>query len=199
VKGIKQSVLGFVALGLAVVCGTAAAAEARTFGWYLEGNLGHSSSHKTFPGTVKNTGLGGSLAGGYKFTQYVAVDVGLTQYAQARIQNSAGTTAATDQHFSYDIAAKFMLPIMKTGLDLFARAGVDRMHSQVDLVNQGAANRDGLLFNTGIHSHNGIYYGAGAEYAVLSALFVNAQWMRATGSYTTGRADLYSGGLSYIF
>ena len=198
-KKIKLFVLGCMTAALATLSGMAVAAEAYSFGWYLEGNLGESSTYKIFPGKVKNTGLGWNLNGGYKFTKYVAVDVGFTHYAEARIKNSAGVTAATDSHYSYDIAGKFMLPIMHSGFEVFAKAGINRMHSYVTLVNQGAANLNGLTFNTGVHSINGAYFGAGADYAILSNLLANVQWMRASGSRTTGRGDLYSGGLSYIF
>jgi hypothetical protein len=198
-KGIKLFVLGCAGAAICAISSLAEAAVPYSFGWYLEGNVGRSASYQILPGKVKDTGLGFNINGGYKFTKYVAVDVGFTNYAQTRIRNSAGTTVATDSHFSYDIAGKFMLPIVNTGLEVFAKAGVSRIHSYVSVKNQGAANLNGLTFNTGMHSATGAYFGLGGDYAILQNLLANVQWMRASGKRATGRADLYSAGLSYIF
>jgi hypothetical protein len=198
-KGFKLFAFGCAGAAMWMFSGMANAAVAQSTGWYLEGNVGKSATYKIYPGKVKDTGLGLNINGGYKFTKFVAVDVGLTHYAQAHIKNSAGRTAATDSHYSYDIAGKFMLPIASTGFEVFAKAGVSRIQSYVKLTNSGAANVDGLTFNTGSHSASGAYFGVGADYGILSNLLVNMQWMRASGSRATGRADLYSGGLSYIF
>jgi hypothetical protein len=199
VNGIKLFVLGCASIAIGAVNGVLHAAKPLPSGWYIEGNLGKSSTYKILPGRVKDTGFGWNINGGYKFTQYVAVDVGVTHYAEARIQNSVGTNVSTDSRLSYDIAGKFMLPIASTGLEVFAKAGVGRIHSYNTLRNQSAAQLNGLTFNTGAHSATGAYFGAGADYAILTNVQTNLQWMRASGSRATGRADLYSAGLSYIF
>jgi hypothetical protein len=199
VNGIKLFVLGCAGIAIGAVNGIALAAKSLPFGWYVEGNLGKSSTYKILPGRVRDTGLGWNINGGYKFTQFVAVDVGFTHYAEARVQNSAGTSVSTDSRFSYDIAGKFMLPIASTGLEVFAKAGVGRIHSYNSLRNQNAAQLNGLTFNTGAHSATGAYFGAGADYAILPSVLTNLQWMRASGTRATGRGDLYSAGLSYIF
>lgn len=180
----------------------ASAAVPVPYGWYLEGNVGVSKEqNKKYPGpgTVKNTGFGWNVNAGYKFTPFVAAEIGYTHYADALIKNSAGTQAARDKHFSYDIAAKLMLPIAASGLELFAKVGAVRMNSNVTVTNAAAAAVNGLTFNTGTHTATNIYYGGGAEYAFTPYLLANAQWVRAKGSRATGDGDLYSLGLSYLF
>ncbi len=198
-KGINRLTLGVSSIALFMMSHLVNAAMPVPFGWYLEGNLGKSYTNKIFPGRVQNTGLGWNVNGGYKFTQYVAVDVGLTRYAQARVQTFQGTTVATDSHYSYDIAGKFILPLAHSGAEIFGKLGIARINSYTSLTNQGAAQAQGFVFNTGVHSSSGAYFGAGADFAVTPNILTNVQWMRVTGSRATGRADLASAGLSYIF
>jgi opacity protein-like surface antigen len=169
------------------------------FGWYLEGNAGQSrESNKSYPGSVKNTGFGWNVDGGYKFTPFVGVEVGYTSYAQTRIQNSLGATAANDSHYSYDLAGKLMLPLAASGVEIFAKLGVARLNSYVTVINANAAAVNNMVFNTGTHTATGFYYGGGVDYSFLPNVLVNAQWARAQGSNSTGNLDLLSLGLSYI-
>src|SRR5437868_3492213 len=74
-------------------------------GWYLEGNIGGSHlSGKSYPGNSSTSGLAGSVDVGYKFMPYLGTEIGYTHYANTTIKNSAGTKAATDRFYSYDIA-----------------------------------------------------------------------------------------------
>jgi hypothetical protein len=165
----------------------------------VEGDVGKSvASDKRFPGNVHNTGLGLGLVAGYKFTQYVAGEVGITHYRDTQVYNPAGTRFATDQHYSYDLAGKLMVPIAQSGLDIFGKLGMGRIYSYTHLSNANAAAIYGYSVSTGVHSHNVLYLGAGAEYAVLKNLMANVQWARAKGTNQTGDLDLYSVGLAYI-
>ncbi|MES2217582.1 MAG: outer membrane beta-barrel protein [Pseudomonadota bacterium] len=191
-----------VAAALISLCSTqmAWAAMPYPFGWYLEGDAGKSvASDKSYPGKVYNTGFGWGLAGGYKFNEYVAGEVGFTHYAQTRVKTLAGTTFATDEHYSYDLVGKVILPIAHTGLEIFGKLGVGRIYAYTSLTNPQAANANGYFINTGVHSHNALYLGGGAEYAILKNLLANVQWQRAKGTNQTGDVDLYSAGLAYIF
>lgn len=195
-KRILLAVMSVVNLGYVA---TASAAIVVPYGWYLEANVGESNaSDKTYPGNVSNTGLGESLNLGYKFTTFVAGEIGFANYANTRVKNPAGTNVAKDRHYSYDIAGKLMLPIGATGFEVFGKLGVGRINSNVTVTDASGAYAYGYSFNAGTHSANGIYLGAGADYAITPNLLVNGQWARQKGSNNTGDLDLYSLGLAYI-
>ena len=175
------------------------AAVAVPYGWYVEGNVGKSNaSNKSFAGVVKNTGLGESINLGYKFTTFVAGEIGVANYANTRIESSTGANVAKDRHYSYDIAGKLMLPIGGTGAEVFGKLGIGRINSKVTVTNPSLAAANAYVFNAGTHSANGLYLGAGADYAIMPNVLVNAQWARQRGSNNTGNLDLYSVGLAYI-
>ena len=147
-------------------------------GFYLEGNLGQSRAHDE-PSYVKNTGLGGNINIGYKFMPYLAAELGGTYYAPSKY------AGIKDNHYSADVAAKGILPLGQTGIDLFGKLGVAEIQSHID--------------GYGTEHATSPYFGAGAEYALTSNLFANVQWDRARGNSSTGSLDLASAGLSYMF
>lgn len=169
-------------------------------GFYLEYNWGATRSMgKTYPGvsTIVNTGTGWNGTFGYKIMPYVAVEGGYTRYADARLENSEGTTAARDHHYAVDVAAKGIFPVMKTGLEVFAKAGVARIVSSIGSVDTAASAVDGLTFDTNSHSAMGLYIGGGVNYAFTKSLAMNTQYERANGNSSTGNMDLVSVGLSF--
>lgn len=195
-----QNVLRIVAGSLALLSFTTPALAIMSIpsGWYLEANAGSTNlSNVTFPGPSSSSGIGGNANLGYKFMPFFAMEMGYTRYANTVIKNSAGTKAATDKIYSYDIAGKGIWPIMDTGFELFAKLGAQRLSSRVSLNNTAAASSIGLSSSS--HSATGVYFGAGAEYYFMPELAVNAQWMRAQGSSSTGNLDLLSGGISFMF
>ena len=197
---MKKIIFIVASLAVAGVVTSVQAAVSVPYGWYLEANLGKSvSSDKSLPGSVKHTGLGESANFGYKFSTYVAGEVGYTHYANTRIQAPNGANVAKDRHYSYDLAGKLMLPIGTSGIEVFGKAGVGRLNSNVTVTNAALAASSGYAFNSGTHSANGLLLGAGADYAIIPNLLVNAQWVRQQGSRNTGDMDLYSLGLAYIF
>lgn len=167
-------------------------------GWYLEANVGSTQlSGKNYPGKASPSGLGGNANVGYKFMPYFATELGYTRYANTSITDQNGTKAGSDKHYSYDIAARGILPIVNSGFELFAKLGVERVCSSLSIKNATAANNIGLTSSQ--HSVTGLYIGGGAQYYVTPELAINAQWNRATGNNRTGTLDLFSGGLSFIF
>jgi hypothetical protein len=170
-------------------------------GFYLEYNWGATRSMgKSYPGvtTIDNSGTGWNGTLGYKIMPYIAVEGGYTRYGDARLENSEGTTAARDHHYAVDIAAKGIFPVMNTGVELFAKAGVDRIVSTIGSVDAAASAVDGLTFNTEGHSAMGLYIGGGVEYAIAKTFLINTQYERANGNSSTGNMDLISIGLAYI-
>src|SRR5579862_2390678 len=135
-------------------------------GWYLEGNVGSSHlSNKSYPGSSSSSGVGGNANVGYKFMPFVSAEVGYTQYANTSVKDQFGTKAAQDKHYSYDLAAKGILPIAASGFEVFAKLGVQRTSSKVTIQNQTAANNIGIAATR--HSNTGLYIGAGGEYAFM--------------------------------
>ena len=169
------------------------------YGWYLEGNIGSTYlSNKSYPGNASTSGVGGNANLGYKFMPYFALELGYSRYANTSITNpTTDTKAGWDKHYSYDIAGRGIFPIMESGLELFAKLGVERNASSVSLSNTAAANAIGLASNQ--HSYTGLYIGGGAQYYFQPELAANVQWQRAQGNSSTGNLDLLSVGVSFLF
>lgn len=169
-------------------------------GWYIEGNIGESkATSKTYPGvsSKKNTGKGWNVNVGYKFMPYLGLEAGFARYAPTRL-NSPLETVARDSHTAYDVAGKAILPIACSGLELFAKLGVARIHSQVGVIDANGAAVYGLTFNTSSQSSTGLYAGGGAEYSFSPNIAANVQWNIAKGNSKTGNLQLLTAGLSYI-
>lgn len=167
-------------------------------GWYLEGNLGTSHiSNKTYPGKSSNTGFAGNANLGYKFMPYFGLEVGYSKYADITIKDNNGTKAASDRHYTVDVAAKGIIPFADSGFEAFAKIGVARVASDVKVDDAASAAALGIANNK--HNATGLYAGAGAQYAIMPELALVGQWQRAQGSSSTGNFDLYTLGLSFIF
>jgi hypothetical protein len=168
---------------------------------YAEGNAGQSRVSQGYPtpSSSTNSGFGWNANGGYKFNPFAAAEVGYTRYADVRVRNSLGTNVASNSHYSYDIIAKGIMPIGTTGAEIFVKAGISRIQSNISITNYAAAAASGLVFKTGTHISSGVYMGAGGEYSVTPNLLINLQWAKAKGTSSTGDGNLYSGGLSFIF
>ena len=168
------------------------------YGWYLETNLGSSKlSNSNYPGSVSSSGVGYNANLGYKFMPYVGAEFGYTGYANSTIKTNAGTKAGTVKHYSWDIAAKGILPFSDSGFEAFAKLGVQRLAANLSTQNAAAAASLGLSGSS--HSATGLYYGAGVQYYFMPELAINAQWMQAKGDNSTGSSSLLSAGLSFIF
>lgn len=173
------------------------AVSSNPYGWYAEANVGSTKlSNKNYPGSSSASGVGGNLNIGYKFMPFFATEIGYTQYANASVKDQFGTKAATVKNYSYDIAAKGIIPIQDYGLEPFAKVGIQRLNSHVSLNNQTAASNLGLSSSS--HSATGLYLGVGAQYYFTPEFAAVAEWARAEGNNTTGNYDLYSLGLSFL-
>lgn len=168
-------------------------------GWYVEGNAGGGklSDFSTNGKVSSSSGIGWNVNAGYKFMPYLSAELGYTQYPNAKIEDQFGTTAAKTGHYSYDFAAKGVVPIVASGLEAFAKLGVQRSVSTFSIQNATAVNNINL--NTNRHSDTGLYMGLGAQYYFSPELAGVAQWARAKNNNKVGTLDLYSVGLSIIF
>jgi hypothetical protein len=167
-------------------------------GWYLDGGLGLSKeSKKSYPGSSSTKGLSGNVDIGYKFMPFFGAEIGYTQYGGTSIQDQFNTKAAVDNHYSYDLAGKGIIPIAASGFELFGKLGVQRTQSKVTIKNATAASNIGI--SSSRHSHVGLYLGGGAQYSFMPELAGFVQWARAQNDANTGTMVLYSVGLVFIF
>lgn len=168
------------------------------YGWYAEINLGSTRiSNISYPGKSSNSGIGGNLNLGYKFMPYFGLEMGYTRYANTSLSDQLNTKAATIKHFSYDLAAKGILPVSSSGFELFAKVGVQRNNANITIENAVAASNIGLTSSN--HSNTALYLGIGGQYYFSPEIAVVVQWQRADGNGNIGIMDLYSVGFSVLF
>lgn len=200
-KGYKIFMLAAASIATFCAASSAIASIGLPMGWYVEGNAGSSRSSSANYGTNlsnSTSGFGWNINGGYKFMPYFAAELGYTNYAKTKVTfNGAGIANATNR--SYYLAAKGILPISDSGVDLFAKLGIARISNHVVISNMSAVIANGLTVNSGTHAVTAAYFGVGADYFFTPNAAVNVQWNRAKGNKTTGNLDLYSIGLSYLF
>jgi len=169
-------------------------------GWYLDANGGVSKLSSVSFGSGSSIGTNGfawNVNGGYKFNPFFGAELGYSRYGKVKIRNSAGTLAAQSTYYSYDAAAKAILPMMDTGFEFFAKLGFARLSASTSISNPAAAS--GLTITSGSTNATSLYIGAGADYLVSPNVPIIAQWMRARGTNQTGNMDLLSLGVGYIF
>ncbi|OGT44048.1 MAG: hypothetical protein A3F42_08710 [Gammaproteobacteria bacterium RIFCSPHIGHO2_12_FULL_37_34] len=170
------------------------------YGWYVEGNLGSTRQiQDNYPvdSNSSSSGLGGSIAAGYKFMPYFGMELGYTRYANTTIDDQNSTKAGSNRQYSYGLAGKGIIPVGTSGFELFGKFGVQRIYSSISITNATVASNIGL--NSGQHSATGYYLGAGGEYYFSPEFAVVGQWARANGNKAAGTMDLYSVGASYLF
>lgn len=169
------------------------------FGWYLELNIGSTHvSNVSYPGKSSTSGLGGNLNVGYKFMPYFALEAGYTRYASTTLTDpSTDTKAANIKHYSWDLAARGILPMSYSGFELFAKLGVQRNSADVSIDDTQAAANIGVGSTN--HRDTALYMGAGAQYYFWPEFAGVLQWQRAEGNGNVGVLDLYSIGFSYLF
>lgn len=166
-------------------------------GWYLEANAGSSKLSNLNSGYSANTsGIGGNVNLGYKFVPYFAMEMGGFRYANSTLKLN-GVKIGTDNHYSYDIALRGIVPMSNTGFEVFAKVGVGRMVSNISPSNNALFATTGL--SSSQHSATGLFIGAGAQYYFMPELAFNIQWQRQNGNSSTGTGNLFSGGFSFIF
>lgn len=199
-KRLIATIMTSIAGGLAgLMAAPAMASLSIPNGWYIEGNGGSSkvNDYSTNGHVSNGGGLGWNVNAGYKFMPYLSAEIGYTQYAASKIEDQFGTTAAKNKHYSYDFTAKGVVPIVASGLEAFAKLGIQRSVSSISISDQTAANN--ITLDSSRHSDTGLYMGLGAQYYFTPELAGIAQWARAKNNSNVGTFDLYSIGLSIIF
>lgn len=166
-------------------------------GWFLEGNVGSAHlSNTNYPGSTSSSGVGGNANLGYKFMPYAAAELGYSRYPSTKI-TAMSTTAANVDHYSYDASVRGILPVSDSGVEGFAKVGVQRIMSHETISDSTVAGAIGL--GGGSHSSTGVYLGVGGQVYFTPEFALVAQWQRAQGSSSSGTEDLYSVGFSFLF
>lgn len=167
-------------------------------GWFAEGNVGTASiANDSLPGSHDQTGVSGNLNVGYKFMPFFAMEVGYSRFAEMTIKDGQGNKAGDASFYSYDLAGKGIVPIVDSGFELFAKIGVNRMNQHISINDSAVAANIGL--NSTQHSNTNYYVGLGAQYYFIPEMAGVLQWQHAQGNSSTGDADFYSLGISFIF
>lgn len=192
-KGIR------IVLGVAALMATTAsvAVAPLPYGWYLDANVGASKvngvSYTSAPESSKSSDFGWNVNIGYKFIPYFGAEIGYTNYADETVKVS-NVKVATATHYAYDLAAKAILPVSTTGVELFAKVGIAEINSHVTAKN----SVPGVTVYRGTQHGTAMYYGLGGDWSFMPNLAANLQWNRANGNSKVGRLDLYSIGLTYL-
>lgn len=196
-QGIKKIIIAITGATLGALAFPSSAIMSVPCGWYVEGNFGASHSSTTYPGTsAVSTGTAWNVNGGYKFFPMMGVEVGANSYSFSSLKNQATDVQyGIDKHWGYDLAIKGMLPVANTGLEIFGKAGGIQLYSSINGQNNEPIPAGVALRKT---SHLSAYYGAGLAYYFTNSWAVNAQWARANGNSSTGKQDLFTGGLTWI-
>lgn len=201
-QGKKRIVLALSAITAIVGFSSAfATCTSVTDGWYLEANAGSTNvSSKNYPSGVSasSSGIGGNVNIGYKFMPYFATEMGYTRYTNTGL-SANDVSVASDTLYSYDIAFRGILPVANSGFELFAKVGGGRIKSDINVTGSRAVAAAAAGVSNQSHSHTGLYFGGGGQYYFMPEAAFVIQWQRIDGNSSTGTADLFTGGFSFIF
>ena len=162
--------------------------------WYMEGNYGRSIVHYKSSTESNGTGYGWGANIGYKLMPFLGLEAGYTKYAPLYIY---GSSQITHQNYDGHLAAKFMLPLGVSGVELFAKVGAARIYSYETPISNPSAQSVKI-------GSTGLYYGGGLSYTVSPNWLISTQWEQARGnddttsSKYTGSPQFYSVGLTFL-
>lgn len=200
-KGIKILALTAATFTVFTAASSSYACVSLPTAWYVEGNVGTSTeSNRTYGAntTSSTSGLGWNGNFGYKFMPYFALDAGVISFANTNVKaSSTSNTFAQDRHWSYNIAAKGILPLSDSGFEGFVKLGGTELYSSIKVTDGGTQSLTG--FN-GPYKNNStsLFYGAGVNYFFSPTLGAVAQWNQAKGNSKTGVQNFYSVGLTLL-
>lgn len=199
----KVKLIALAALGTLAISATTSsfAICPLPMGWYGEADAGYTKltgKNYTNSSSIKTDAPGWQGAIGYKFNPYVAAEASYSLYADTRIRNSLGVTAARDKHRSVNLTSKFMLPIKDTGFELFAKVGLSQIKSKIGRIDSGAAAVNNMTFDTSNKTSVGPFWGVGGEFYFTPNVAGVIQYQQARGSSKTGNLAFASVGLSLL-
>lgn len=198
IKRLALAMVGMMTVGVAVPTFAVASLPC---GWYAEGNVGSVTVSDVSYGddtSAKVSGVGWNVNGGYKFMPFFGIDLGYTRYTNGNISIDGVNFAQVNSRYSYQLAGKGILPLCDTGVELFAKLGIARLVTSLETTDSDIADVV-PNYSSGSRLSTGAYFGAGAGYNFTPSLAANIQWSRAAGNNNTGRIDLLSVGMSFIF
>ncbi|OGT55290.1 MAG: hypothetical protein A3F43_03475 [Gammaproteobacteria bacterium RIFCSPHIGHO2_12_FULL_42_10] len=197
-KNILRSTL----VGLAVLLPTTFtwAMQSLPYGWYFEADVGSATlNNQDTPNnvSVSGSGLGANANVGYKFMPFLGIEIGYTRYPNGPWKiSSSDTKIGNSTYYSYDAAAKGIVPIIDSGLEAFAKVGVGHIVSHLSITDSTSANS--VSVGGSSHSATGLFTGLGLQYYLMPEIAFLAEWTRMQGSSSTGNEQLISGGISVL-
>lgn len=179
-------------------------------GFYLGAQAGYTNQHQSSkevqtgliaPSTVdvspSNTGMGGRAYAGYQFSQYGAMEMGYTYYANAVYKPPVSGLCSTPtiKESAIDLLAKGILPFCN--LQLIGKAGINLMRTSYSgsLQPIGADECGTTTFKNTVHAVAGV----GVGYSLSPNWNVDLTFTRSFKSSGIPDADLAALGISYHF
>ncbi|MBI5447453.1 MAG: outer membrane beta-barrel protein [Gammaproteobacteria bacterium] len=155
---------------------------------YSASNTGLASA------TVDNTGLGGSLYGGYQFNMNWGVELAYVQFPSTKFDNVVGgaNSTGTVNENAIEIMIKGTVPISDAGFNITAKAGAAYLNATAShtFSNVSGAPNQGRLLPA---------YGVGFSYDVTSSTPLEISWSRIQNGGNMQSADLLGLSLTYFF
>lgn len=165
--------------------------------WYAEGYVGNATINKSYSASARKSGAAWGMDIGYLFFPYLGAEIGFSRYPNVNL--SSNGLEAQDTHYSYDVAAKAVLPVPESGFSVFAKLGAGRLNSNVTNSSNNTVNITNPDLKTANYYATSYFLGAGAQYNFLPNFGLNLQWTRATGDNQTGSVDMYAIGAAVRF
>ncbi|MBJ7312295.1 outer membrane beta-barrel protein [Rugamonas sp. CCM 8940] len=178
-------------IGAAIAFPVAAQAE----GYFVGGNVGRSEQKLSIDGlgSIKDTGTGFKLNGGYQFNANYGVEVAYVNLGKAEV-NAQGTYAKSEPQTVF-VAATGTLPL-NNEFSLFGKVGVAQNHVKLSVRESGFSGSDSENRTTAV-------FGIGAAYHLNKNVSFVAEYENfgkiGNGDGASLKADLLSVGVRYSF
>jgi len=224
---MKPLRVSLCALTLLIQVAPALAESSVPYGFYIEANVGGTkvttSRTEGLDGAqlTGSSGVGVNGTMGYKINRYIGVEMGYTLYPSTTVRSLVVDTVDFDiaaptsyynvgqlQNTAVDLAARGIIPLQDSGVELFGKLGIARLSSRfsstnlsnvVDTIGDTDENTEATYAYPSSHNTIGLYAGLGIQYYFSQECALNVQYDYARGNNTTGNFALWSGGISFLF
>lgn len=188
---IKIKLFSVAILACSLASPVYAISDGMFFGFQAGSTNIHNNATQTTTTQPSNTGMGERLFMGYNFNPYFALEGGYTHYAPSTFNNVPNTVNnPTIRENGVDFVGKGTYPIMKSGIGIFAKAGLSMMRVSY----AGSLNASGKGSTT--NSARPII-GLGASYDLNQHWVTDLSWTRVLSGGSVKAADFIALGIAY--
>ena len=167
------------------------AAHAATPGSYLGLGLGWTrlatSDVLVGDSTTRDTGgLGGRVFGGYAINQYFGIETGYSRYAHSLYKASGNDEGISfNDSLEYkltaiDVVGKVSFPLAETGFNVYALAGLARVHQDIIVKSTDNADNSQMRVTASTYRIRPVY-GIGTSYDINSNVTAGLELTRIQG------------------